>query len=251
MPANPTSSSAAFVRALVIGALLALSTVHATAETIVGSGVMRTESREVSGFRGIALGVPARLELRQGASDGLSITGDDNVVARVETVVKNGTLEIRWADKRNVSTSNIRLDIVVSARNVEALAIAGSGQVHAARLTTGNLHASLDGSGGVAIDALEARSVVASINGSGDLKAAGRAESLEVAIAGSGQLIAPKLESRNATITLAGSGDATLGTSQTLAATVVGSGNVKYYGAPDVRRTIVGSGRVVRAGEAP
>lgn len=61
----PISSSAAFGRALGVAALFALLSADAwSAETIVGSGVSRTESRDVSGFRAIALGVPARLDCR-------------------------------------------------------------------------------------------------------------------------------------------------------------------------------------------
>src|SRR3954468_9318590 len=66
------------------------------ARQVTGSGVSRTELRSAGGFHGIALGVDAILEIRQGATEGLSITGDDNILALVETVVDDGVLKIRW-----------------------------------------------------------------------------------------------------------------------------------------------------------
>lgn len=254
----PSSSVSEFsslftsARVVILAALLtALPGAARGGDSIVGSGVTRTETREVSSFRGVSLGVPAKLELRQGGSEGLSITGDDNIVPRVETVVEDGMLKIRWADARTTTMIYKRLDIVVNAKSIEGLAIGGAGQIHAERLKTGNLRAILGGSGGISIDSLDADSANASIDGSGVLKAAGRADSLDVTLSGSGRLAAAKLESRRAKITLAGSADATVWATQTLSASLAGSGEVKYYGKPDVRTTIAGSGRVIRASDAP
>ncbi len=246
------SSLSASERVVLLAALLAaLAGPARSADSIDGSGVTRTETREVSGFRGVSLGVPAKLELRQGGSEGLSITGDDNIVPRVETVVEDGTLRIRWADPRSTTITFKRLDIVVNAKGIDGLAIGGAGQIHAERLKTGTLRASLGGSGGISIDSLDADSANATIDGSGFLKAAGRADSLDVTVSGSGRLAAAKLESRRAKITLAGSGDATVWATQSLSANLAGSGEVRYYGKPEVRTTIAGSGRDIRASDAP
>src|SRR4030095_7851383 len=71
----------------------------AVAAPVVGSGVAKTETRPVSGIHSIALGISANLEIRQGTSEGLTITGDDNVLPLVETNVTNGVLEIRWKER--------------------------------------------------------------------------------------------------------------------------------------------------------
>lgn len=218
----------------------------------MGSGVVKTETRNVSEFHRIALGVPATVELHQGGPDGVSITGEDNVVPLVETVVDNGTLKIRWSGRRDYSIDTTRdITIVVNARTIDGLAIAGAGRIHAVRLKTNAFHASLAGSGGVSIDSLDADSASTSIDGSGELKAAGRADVLEASIAGSGSLSAAKLKTNRARITLAGSGDASVWATETLAARIAGSGEVKYYGTPQVSSTVAGSGAVRQAGNAP
>lgn len=240
---------------IVVAGLLALLAGPANAqmwgsERIKGSGVARTEARNVSGFHAVALGVPARLKLRQGDSEGLSITGDDNIVALVETVVEDGALKIRWANKRDYSTNYKDLEIVVNARNIDGLTVAGSGQIRAERLKTTNLRTTIDGSGGITFDALDADSVIAAIHGSGRLSAAGRADSLDVTVAGSGEVSAAKLESRRARISLLGSAQATVWAKEDLNATIAGSGTIHYYGNPHLNQTVAGSGSIRQAGHA-
>src|SRR5512134_2901644 len=70
---------------------------------ITGSGRAITQQREVSGFKGIALSVPGRLEIVQGAAEGVTLTADDNLVPEIETVVERGVLHIRFRENRGVT----------------------------------------------------------------------------------------------------------------------------------------------------
>jgi hypothetical protein len=226
--------------------VIALIPAQASAQPSSGSGSAKTETRNVSGFHSVELGVPARLELRQGSGESLSITGDANLVALVETVVENGALKIRWV--RQGITTNKALEIVVNAKSIDGLTVGGSGQIHAERLKTANLRAIIGGSGEISFDNLDAAAVNATIGGSGRLTAAGRADALDVTVAGSGEMTAPNLESRRAKVTLQGSSQATVWAKDTLNATVAGSGHVKYHGRPQVSQTVAGSGSVTQAG---
>lgn len=239
--------------ALFLAALIALPPPTALAigePEIIGSGVVSSESRNLSGFREVALSVHAKLELNQDGSEGLTITGDDNIVPLVETIVEDGTLRIRWK-KGSYSTRYKDIGIVVHAKSIDGLAIAGSGEIRAKALRTGNLRVSLAGSGRAAVDSLSADSVKVSIDGSGDLVLAGRIDLLDVSVAGSGRLSAIKLEAQKAKVSVAGSGRATLWATQALEASVLGSGTVRYYGKPRVHSAVAGSGTIKQAGEQP
>lgn len=222
--------------------------IGAAAERLQGSGVARTETRTVSGFHRIALGINADVELRQGASEGVVITGDDNVVPRIETRVESGTLHIRWND-RNLQPSYERLRLVVSVRELDELTIGGAGSVHAERLQATALKATLGGSGRVAIDQLDARAAGVTLAGSGVATIAGRVDTFDATLAGSGELNAGKLAARSGRVTLQGSGRAVVRASDRLDVTIAGSGDVVYYGKPAVSKTVLGSGRVSAAGE--
>ena len=106
---------------LLLAALPGRAHAEDTGSRVVGSGVAKTESRNVSDFHAIALGLDARVELRQGDSEGMSITGDDNIVPLVEAIVEKGILKIRWLGNRNYSPRYKALDIVVNAKSVDAI----------------------------------------------------------------------------------------------------------------------------------
>lgn len=222
--------------------------IGAAAERVKGSGVVRTETRTVSGYHRLALGIAADVELRQGMAEGLTIEGDDNILPRVETVVDDGTLRIRWKD-RNTQASYGTLRLVVSVRDLDEVTIGGAGSVHAARLAATAFKATLGGSGNVSLDAVEAKSIGLTLAGSGEATLAGRTETLDATLAGSGELRAGKLAARSARVTLQGSGRATVRASDKLDVTIAGSGDVVYFGKPTVSRTVLGSGTVTAGGE--
>ena len=235
---------------MLAGLALALLPIGAGAATVVGSGVRKAETRAVGGFHAIALGVDASVDVRQGTSEGLSITGDDNVLPLVETGVESGTLKIRWKNERD----NVRprsLAIVVDVKSLDSITVGGAGTVHAAKLSAGSFNARIGGSGDIVLDAIEAGSVHTTIGGSGRMTVAGRADDLETTIAGSGKLAAGKLAARRVKATLSGSGTATVWAGDTLQVTIAGSGEVAYYGKPKVSQTIMGSGTVKQLAESP
>jgi len=244
----------AFVGALALITAFGLMSVPPEAQArggvkVTGSGVATTETRNVTGFHSVVLGVGARVEVLQGDSESLSITGDDNIVPLVETLVENGTLKIRWKGNADISANYQSLAIVVSAKRIDALTVGGSGRIHAARLQSPSLRATIGGSGEIALDALDTDAIHFTIGGSGRVTAAGRADTVEVAVAGSGELSAAKLESRRASIAVQGSAQADVWAKETLNATIAGSGAVTYRGSPQVHRTVVGSGTVRQARE--
>lgn len=244
-------ASPAFFLLVLFTTAFGVSPRYVEAQAPNGSDPIKSEARNVSGFHSIALGVPARLTLRQSDSEGLSIIGERNIVPLVQTVVESGVLKIRWATKdRMISTNHRDLEILVNAKNIDAVAIYGSGEIHAARLKTGQLHTAIEGSGGITLDAVEADSITSSIHGNGRLTVAGRAEAIDVALAGSGELSAEKLDCRRAKVAIQGSAHATVWARDDLNVTIAGSGEVNYYGKPQLSRTIAGSGSVRWAGEA-
>ena len=113
-----------------------------------------------------AVSIPAKVEIVQGNTEGVTIEGDDNIVPLVETVVENDGLKIRFAEK-NMSVHSKSLRLVVNAKTIEGLSVAGSGDVHAAKLQTTSLKASIAGSGDVSINGLDADMLTVSIAGSG------------------------------------------------------------------------------------
>ena len=220
-------------------------------ETVQGSGAIKRQARQVAHFTGVAFELPGKLELRTGDSEGVTIETDDNLLPLVETVVENGTLKIR-PSKRDLNFRTRNLKVVVNARQVERLALGGSGSIDADSLRGARLNVDIGGSGDVSVRNLDSQSVAVTLGGSGDFKAGGgTARQLSVSIGGSGTVDMGRVQSDNVSINVAGSGEATVWARHELNMTIAGSGDVNYYGDPRVSKSVVGSGDARRIAAAP
>jgi hypothetical protein len=216
-----------FARLLAAGCALAALAVLAAA--ITGSGKATTQSRQVQGFSGLGLSIPAIVEVGQAAHERLTITADDNVLPLIESVVEGGVLKLRLREGTQLRRATIRVSLQVKA--LESISISGSGEVRAPALSGPRLRLS--------------------IAGSGDARVGGKAEALDVRISGSGNVDAARLAAQRAAVSVSGSGDATVSARESLKVRIAGSGDVRYYGDPKVEKSVAGSGSLRRLGAAP
>jgi hypothetical protein len=231
-------------------ALLLAAALPACADMILGSHNVVSQERAVAGFHALGLSAPADVEIVQGSAEGATVTADDSVIDRVETVVENGVLKIRMKPD-NITLNITKLRVQVRARSMDSIAVSGSGDVHAKTLDTPRLKVAIAGSGDVSLPALTTSALDAHISGSGDLTAAGRADNLEAQLAGSGDMKAGHLETTSADLRIAGSSDVELWVKKSLMVSVAGSGDVRYYGDPQVHHHVSGSGSIKRLGASP
>lgn len=220
-------------------------------EQVQGSGNVQRQARDVAHFNGLAMSLPGNVEIRSGSGrEGLTVEADDNLLPLIETVVEDGTLQIRAKHHANLRTRNLK--IVVQARDIDRLSLAGSGNIDADVVRGGRVRLDLGGAGAINVRRVEGESVNVNLGGSGNLKVGdGTARSVAVSIGGSGNVDLAHVRAENASVTVAGSGDATLWVRGSLSLTVAGSGDVNYYGDPQVSKSVVGSGNVRRLGAAP
>jgi DNA-binding transcriptional regulator YdaS (Cro superfamily) len=206
----------------------------------------RRENRPVTAFTALSLSAPIDVELLQGDREAMTIEGPEDIVAAIETRVEGGTLVIRMKPVLSFSFGRVRAQ--VTARAIEAIAVAGSGNVRCANLKSDALRVAITGSGDVRLGKFEGSKLEASIVGSGDIQAAGKVDRLASRIEGSGDLKAADLEAREARVSIAGSGDAAVWAREILTVSIAGSGDVRYRGDPRVEPAVAGSGSVKRLG---
>lgn len=233
--------------------VLALACASASAawpfETVKGNGKIATQSRSLAPFTGISLSLPARVEVRIGNTEGVTVETDENVLPVVETVVENGNLEIRAKKGVNIEARSIK--VVVQAKQIDRLALGGSGSIEADALRSSKLRLDVGGSGSINVKGAESESVSAALGGSGTVRLAGTTRKLSVSVGGSGDVQAGKLKASDVDVNIGGSGDVTVWASNALNVAVAGSGDVNYYGDPKVQSSVVGSGGAKRLGPAP
>lgn len=204
--------------------LLFTSACHGTLtidDGVQGSGVARTESRDVTAFQTIELDGSVQLVLTTGPLGKLSITGDDNLVPLVSTTVTGGKLVVR--ETKNVH-SKTPLVISITAPDVTRIESNGAGTVRASGLTGPSFTLAAAGAS------------------SADLS--GQVDKLDISVGGAGRIRAGGLVSREANVEIAGTGAVEVDATEKLKATVSGVGEVRYRGSPTVEKTVSGVGTV-------
>jgi hypothetical protein len=216
---------------------------HATDVIVAATGPVTSEMRNAGEFRGIAVSGGIDLKVRQGSQPSIEVKAEANLLPYLETVVDNGTLQVRW---KKGSKLRVKDTPAVSVTVVDLLSIAaaGSSDVAIAPLKTPKLAIQLSGAGDVAIDTVQTDELSISVAGSGDVTASGQATRLQLRISGSGDLKTDALKAEDVTVSIAGSGDASVHAAKSLSVSIAGSGDVVYRGEPQVKSSIVGSGNV-------
>lgn len=244
-------AAAALAAVAPAGVALASPLDWVTGERVQGSGTIKKQSRELAHFTGVSLSLPASVELRIGNAESISIETDDNLLPLIETVIEDGTLKVRPA-KKNMNLQARTMKIVIQAKEVDRIALGGSGSIESDALRGGKMDFVLGGSGSIVVKGLEAESVKVKVGGSGNFKSgAGNTGRISVSIGGSGDVDVGQVKAREASVSVAGSGEATVWASDVLNMSVAGSGDVNYYGDPKLSKSVAGSGSARRLGAAP
>lgn len=187
-----------------------------------GSGVAKTEVREVAPFTEVALAGSLRAEITAAGAQRVELSGDDNLVPLMATEVADQRLRI--APKRSIQP---KLEMVarVTAPKLTALSTSGATDVELRDLDAD------------AFDLVTA--------GASSITATGTAHALTIHISGSGSIDAHDLKAQQVTVDVSGSGDVEVYATDVLDVRISGSGSVRYHGNPrDVRKSISGSGSV-------
>lgn len=220
------------------------------ADLVQGNGAIRRQARDIGHFSGVAMSLAGKVEVRRSERDGVTVEADDNLLPLIETVVEDGTLEIRSKRGSNIRTRNLR--VIVQARDLDRLALGGSGSIDADRVDGARMQFDIGGSGSINVGKVEGERISVNLGGKGTLKAnEGNARTVSISIGGMGDVDLAHVRTQTANVTVAGSGNATLWVRDSLSLTVAGSGEVNYYGDPQVSKTVLGSGNLRRLGPAP
>jgi hypothetical protein len=217
-------------------------------QQITGSGTQVTEDRTVSRVERVELAIPARLEIKQGATEELVVTADDNILPYLETNVSGGKLVIRYQPRVQVHPSQPP-QITLTVKELKGVQVSSSGNMQVGSITTNDFDLSLSSSGSIDIQEIQGEDITADLTSSGHITLRGEAKKLNLDVSSSGSFQAGDLKVQSADITLSSSGEITVWVTDDLRAKISSSGNIYYYGSPTVHPTLTSSGELIPKGE--
>lgn len=191
-----------------------------------GSGTEMVDTREVEAFDAIEVGGAFDLlvHVEPGATPRVVVSGDDNIVPKIETKVQSGELDIESPNGMVRPKLPMKIEIWVSS--LAKLEASGASDI-----TVEGLHG----------DAFEL-----DLSGASETTLSGSVNRFEVDSSGASDLHARELRAKIVDIDLSGAGSADVWASDRLDADVSGAGNVRHYGeTKEVYRDVSGAGEVI------
>jgi hypothetical protein len=218
---------------------------------VAGSGVVKSETREVAGFQSISIDYPVDITVKQGKSESLEIKAEDNLLPQLSAEVRNGTLHLENAQRNWQERVNPTKPVVVTITVVDLnrVQFPTAGKMLIDGLQTDSLAISVSGAGDVTLTDLDAGSLEFNLSGAGNVDASGAAERLKLNISGLGNFNGGNLQSQDADVNISGAGSATVWADDQLDARISGAGSIDYYGSPQVSERISGVGSVRKIGD--
>ena len=207
-------------------------------DSIVGSGKVIREKRDVGSFSGVRPMLQGNLYVTQDGTNTLEIEAYENLFDIIETSVVNGILNIK--STRHIDTSFPKgffkkpINIYVSMDKITDLAMAGSGKlIGQTEINADVLRLTNSGSGKIDLD-VKAGQLSTTLSGSGTINLKGTATEHDLKLSGSGRIKAYDLTTEKTTALIAGSGSADVNASKELSSKVSGSGRIRYKGNPKI-----------------
>lgn len=206
------------------------------------------QTRSVSDFHSISAAGPFNVYVKIDGTESLKISAESEIIDKIETVVEEGNLKIKFKNHNNWDYENVgKIDIWVTAKSLSALKNAGSGNIKVeGELNGDKVSLSLSGSGDITSKVNSGKLKIA-LSGSGSFHIDGKSDDTNISIAGSGEFKGREFKSNTSTISIAGSGSVYIAAEKEISASIVGSGNVIYSGNASVDARTIGSGRVSKS----
>ena len=205
---------------------LMFSGCHYLGGGLQGSGVRKTETRDLASFKSIESDGAFDIEVNCQKSLSLQIEGDDNILPLIKTEVRDGVLHI--GSPKAYSTRQ-PVAVRIALPSLESIANNGAGSVRISNLKN---------------EAFEIHST-----GATSLNAAGQAKSVKIETSGAGTIDTSDLHAEAAAVSISGAASVDVYATDQLEVNVSGIGRVTYSGNPKtVKKNVSGVGSVSAKG---
>lgn len=223
----------------------------AMAASFTATAQTSEQNRQVSGYSGVAISGPFLTHVIIGDKEGVKLTVDENLIDKVETVVDNGTLNVRFKRESNLPWKKDDYNpkvaaVTVYVKTLSAVVSAGSGNTTVDNpVNASDFKITLAGSSAINIASLKvANTVTIRLSGSGTVNIGGSATEVSALISGSGEIKAKGFKTEKTSATISGSGNLYINAEKELNVTMIGSGNVYYTGNAKPNTHKIGSGSI-------
>ena len=200
---------------------------------IKGNGIIKKETRDVSGFTGVSVGGAFDVYLTKGNTHKVVIEADENLLDIIKTEKEGQTLVI----KTNKSMRNAKkLAAYITLPELDHIKASGASDVKGeSAFSSRKMSIDVSGSSDVHLD-LSADAVVCHLSGSSDVVLSGSAEQIGISLSGSSDFKGEEFKAESGKIHASGASSAHVYLSEAIEAKASGSSDIYCKGNPGKTR---------------
>ncbi len=213
-----------------------------------GNGNMVTKNRTTPDYDQIKVKGSFDVSLVSGSEGKLTVEGESNLIEHIRTEVDGDVLKIYVEKEYYLKPSRgKKLLVTVPFEDLSKVTLSGAGDVYSKDVIKAtNFKTGISGSGDVKL-MIEAQNTEGYVTGSGDLKLSGSSNDFDCKVTGSGDLKAYDLNAKDVVASITGSGDIQVTATSSIKARITGSGDIDYKGNPEMEdKKVSGSGDITR-----
>lgn len=181
-----------------------------------------TEVRPVTGFHGIVVSTVIDVDITLGSTTRVELRGPKAWLAKLETKVEDGVLEIGMPGHNN---NPPKLHATITVPSLDSISLSGVGDIVATKLAAPALSVKVSGVGNVTLT--------------------GSTDDLDLKVSGVGDVHANELGAKVAHVKLSGTGNAQVRATQEIDAKISGMGDITVIGKPTVvHKHVSGMGKI-------
>ncbi len=203
----------------------------------------KTEIRNVKDFNAIKVSAGIDLYLKMGETEEVKVVADEDIIDKVITEVKDGTLKIYMKQNNGWNWGQTKSrKVYVSVKELVELSASSGSDVNSENTLNGeSLKVSASSGSDVNLDIHYKNFSVDASSGS-DAKITGKTKNLEAEASSGSDIKAQDLESVICKVSVSSGSDATVNVSDELYAKASSGGDVHYYGNPQIKNIDESSG---------
>lgn len=214
---------------------------EALAQQLHGNGKVETQTRTVSGFKGIKSSGGYQIEVKLGAEESVRLEAEENLLDHIKTEVEDGVLHIYNSKGMN---TNKGLKAYVTVKELNHVDISGGVKIVGTSTFEANQFI-LDLSGGSRITlALKAKELKADMSGGSKGTLSGSVNSFLLDASGASHIDATELVSNKAEVEASGASKVKVNATDKLGIKASGAASVYYKGDPNISPVASSTARI-------
>lgn len=189
---------------------------------IQGSGVSKTESREISDFESLDISGALNVEVTAGSTYQVEVTADDNLLEFIKTEVKGNQLKV-YSNKS--FSAKTKVSVKISMPEINGLDVSGASNVDLTEVKSENFDLN--------------------VSGASKVKISGESLTVDADVSGASRIDAENFKAKTVRAEASGASNGTFSVVEKLVAEASGAANIRYVGEPqEVSKNSSGAGSV-------